>query len=94
MTTIRYKNVRMMNIPKRDELKVYWDDSMCKLIHKRCRYKSYHSDIKYHMTLTMLFSVLKKFTKFVGERGTIIYERISHSSNIKVLNYYVTRRFF
>ena len=26
-------------------------DNICKLIHKKCHLKSYHSDIKYHMTL-------------------------------------------
>ena len=52
----------MMNTPKMDKLKVNWDDTICKVIHKKCRQKSYHIDIKYHITLTTLFSVLKFFT--------------------------------
>ena len=32
-------------------------DNICKFIHKKCHPKSYHSDIKYHMTLNMIFSV-------------------------------------
>ena len=41
-----------------DELQVSWDVSTCKFIHKRCYYKSYHSDITYHMTLNTIFSVV------------------------------------
>ena len=32
-------------------------DTICKLIHKKCHPKSYHSDIKYHMTLLLLFNL-------------------------------------
>ena len=32
-------------------------DSICKLIHKKCHLKSYYSDIKYHTTLKIIFSV-------------------------------------
>ena len=32
-------------------------DSICKLIHKKCHMKSYHSDIKYHMTLNNILIV-------------------------------------
>ena len=39
-------NIRMQNIPKVYELKVYWDDDMCELIHKKCHYKSYRNDTK------------------------------------------------
>ena len=47
----------MHNTPKVDELEVHWDDSICKLIHKKCHKKIYHSDIKYHMTLNTTVSV-------------------------------------
>jgi hypothetical protein len=30
----------------------------CPLIHKKCHPKSYHSDIKYHMTPNIIFSVV------------------------------------
>ena len=33
-------------------------DNISSLIHKKCRPKSYHSDIKYHMTLNIIFSVV------------------------------------
>ena len=33
-------------------------DNICKLIHKNCHPNSYHSDIKYHMTLNFIFSVV------------------------------------
>jgi hypothetical protein len=32
-------------------------DSICKLIHKKCHLKSYCSDVKYHMTLNIIFGV-------------------------------------
>jgi hypothetical protein len=34
------------------------NDNICWLIHKKCHPKSYHSDIKYHMTLNIMFSVV------------------------------------
>jgi len=43
-----------------DELKVSWDDSICKLIHRTCRYKSHHIDLKYHMTLNTTCSVVNR----------------------------------
>ena len=36
-----------------DELKVSWDDNICKLIHKR-----YHSDVENRMILNIIFSVV------------------------------------
>ena len=33
-------------------------DNVCKLIHKKCHPKSYHSDIIYHMILNIIFGVL------------------------------------
>jgi hypothetical protein len=48
---------RIHNIPKVDEQLVSWDDNLCKLIHKKRQYKSYHNDIKYHRTLNKIFSV-------------------------------------
>ena len=51
MTVFHYRNVLMQNIiPKVDELKVSWDDSFCKFIHKNRHKKCYHSDIIYHAT--------------------------------------------
>ena len=32
---------------------------ICLLIHKQCHLKSYHSDIKYHMPLNIIFSVVQ-----------------------------------
>ena len=55
---IHLKNVKMHNIPKVDELKVSWYDNICELIHKKCHYKSYHNDIKYHTTLDTIFIVV------------------------------------
>ena len=31
-------------------LKVSWDNNTWELLHNKCRYKSYHNDIKYHVT--------------------------------------------
>jgi hypothetical protein len=47
----------MQNIPKVDELKVSWDNNICKLI--QCHLKIYHGDIKYHMTLNAIFRVVQ-----------------------------------
>ena len=33
-------------------------DNICSLIRKKCHPKSYHGDIKYHMTLNIIFTVL------------------------------------
>ena len=33
-------------------------DYICLLIHKTCNLKSYHSDIIYHMTSNIIFSVV------------------------------------
>ena len=41
-----------------DELEVLIHDNICTLIHKKRHEESYHGDIKYHMTLTTMFSVL------------------------------------
>ena len=32
-------------------------ESICKLIHEKCHLKSYYSDVKYHMTLNVIFGV-------------------------------------
>ena len=43
---------------------LFWNEflSLCSklgsLIHKKCHLKNYHSDIKYHMTLNIIFSVV------------------------------------
>ena len=36
-------------------------------IHKKCHLKSHHSDIKYHMTLNIIFSVVTEWTGRVWE---------------------------
>ena len=41
-----------------DELIHIIHDSICSLVNKECHPKSYHSDIKYHMTLNIIFSVV------------------------------------
>ena len=47
-----------IDLRKMVELKIIWDDYTCKLIHKKCHKQSYHSDIKYHITLNTKFNVL------------------------------------
>ena len=32
-------------------------DNICRPFHKKCHPKSYHSDIKFHMTLQIIFTV-------------------------------------
>ena len=66
MTIFQHKNVGMQSIPKVDELKVSWDDSICKLIHKKCHRKNHHSDIKWDMTLNAIFSIVMMPQKMVG----------------------------
>ena len=41
-----------------DELKVSWDDSTCKFIHKKCHWKSYQSDLEYYLQINTIFSVV------------------------------------
>ena len=36
---------------------IHHHDNICSLIHKKCHPKSYHNDIKWHMTLNIIFSV-------------------------------------
>ena len=38
-------------------------DNICSLIHEKCHPKSYHVDIKYHMTLNIIFSVISMHTE-------------------------------
>ena len=40
-----------------DELLIS-DDNICSLIQKKCHPKSYQSDIKYHVALNIIFSVV------------------------------------
>ena len=40
--------------------------SICSLIHKKCHPKNYHSDIKYHMTLNIIFSVACRWIQLDG----------------------------
>jgi hypothetical protein len=40
-----------------DETRVSSMTNICLLIHKKCHPKSYHSDMKYHMVLNIVFSV-------------------------------------
>ena len=49
----------MQSIPKMDELKISWNDSIRKLIHKKCHQKIYHNDIKNHMTLNIISIVVR-----------------------------------
>ena len=46
-----------------DELKVRRDDNYCKQTHKKCYYKSYNNDIKYHMTLNTIVNILNDENK-------------------------------
>ena len=66
MTILNYMNVRTNFVSIIDiwmNYKVSWDDNTCKLFHKKCQYKSYHNDIKYHMTLNTIFSVVSNSHK-------------------------------
>ena len=38
-------------------------DNICEVIHKKCHPKSYHSNIKYHMTLYILFIVVLHWSR-------------------------------
>ena len=40
-------------------------DNICSLVHKKCHPKSYHSNIKYHITLNIIFSVVIIFVTIV-----------------------------
>ena len=42
-------------------------DSVCSLIQKKCHPNSYHGDIKYHMTLNIIFSVVLAASKFTSQ---------------------------
>ena len=46
--------------------------NICSLIQKKCHMKSYYNDIKYHMTLNMIFSV-------VPESGRVWVASVSES---------------
>ena len=37
---------------------IHHHDNICSLIHKKCHLESYHSGIKYHMTLNIILSVV------------------------------------
>ena len=39
-------------------------DIICSISHKKCLPRSYHSDIEYHMTLNMIFSVVGTLYSF------------------------------
>ena len=49
-------------------------DNICKLIHKKCHLKSYHSDIKYLVTLNTIFSVVPPYIQRVGGAWTLILQ--------------------
>ena len=62
-TSITHDNIIIIEIwhakhTKSGRTKVSWDDSICKLIHTKCHYKRYHNNIKYHVTLNTIFSVV------------------------------------
>jgi hypothetical protein len=73
MTMFPYKNAKMQNIPKVDDLKVSWDDNACKLIHKKCHSKSYYNDLKYLMRLYTIINVdiIIESTSWKGRLYTI-----------------------
>ena len=65
MTIFHYKNVRMLTTPNSvaiigmDFIQIsIVHDRNCELIHKKCHEESYHIDIKYHMTLNTICSVV------------------------------------
>ena len=55
-------------------------DNFCELIHKKCDPKSYHSDIKYHMPLNIIFSVVNTLHSQKNLLVPILY----HSSYIDI----------
>ena len=51
-------------------------DNVCSLLHKKCRPKRHHGDLKYHMTLIIMFSVMITYCPNVylegpNEQGTL-----------------------
>ena len=62
-TSIIHDNISSQVIDKRRYIFDQWMnssiiyDNICSLIHRKCHPKSYHSDIKFHMTLDIIFSV-------------------------------------
>ena len=58
--------------PMDDEL-IHHPSNICSLIHKKCHPKSYHSDIKYHMTLNNIFSVVDMQHSFKCLLTTMIH---------------------
>ena len=62
--SIIYDNISSQVIDKRKQGFGQWinssiiHDNICKLVHEKCHLRSCHGDIKYHMTLNMIFSVL------------------------------------
>ena len=51
MRTLYHGNVRIQKLPKFITINASGDDNTCELIHEKCHHKSYHSDIKYYVTL-------------------------------------------
>jgi hypothetical protein len=69
-----------------DELKLSWDVSTHELIHKKCHYKSYHSDITYHMTLSTTFSVVTFMCKVCAlSVVTLLKQSLPSSSSFNFL---------
>ena len=65
MTVFHYKNggcriyETLFQYLVLDDPKVSWDDGTCKLIHKKCHSKGYHSHITHNtMTLNTIFGVV------------------------------------
>ena len=68
-----------------DELNVNWVDNICDFIYKSCHYESHRSDIKYHMTINTIFSVIFQPTlyKSTPKKGkanglVLVLSRLSH----------------
>jgi hypothetical protein len=55
-------------------------DNICKLIHKKCRPKSYHNN-KYHMTLNIIFSIVVDSKKLLQSTVTGLFSVILYGSH-------------
>ena len=80
-------------------------DNIHSLIHKKFHLKSYHGDIKYHMTLNMIFSVvcmhtednditwLEKMTILVNIYSIMQLQLVTDNNSINIV-WYLLRNYY
>ena len=67
-------------------------DNICSLIHKKCHPKSCHSDIKYHMTLNIMYSVVlaccetRKYSTLQVDMDKRFVEKMTIHMSICIVN--------